>query len=120
MYTQLLHVQKGGEREEFGPATKAMLDVSLLRKFQNTGKKNQFENTGKKNQQVFEQSVMDLRENTKELPILPNFSEQYGSLFAVNSSLDMDCNPADKKYVEYVPMIGDCSYPYNLELNYYS
>ena len=46
---------------------KAMLDVSLLRKFQNTRKKNQFENTGKKNQQVSEQSVMDLRENIKEL-----------------------------------------------------
>ena len=53
---------------------KAMLDVSLLRKFKNIGKKNQFENIGKKNQQVSEQSVMDLRENIKELPILSNFS----------------------------------------------
>ena len=85
MYTQLLHVQKCGEGEEFSPATKAMLDVSLLRKFQNTRKKNQFENTGKKNQQVSEQSVMDLRENYKELPILSNFSKQHGSLFAVTS-----------------------------------
>ena len=81
MYTQLLHVQKCREREEFVPATKAMLDVSLLRKFQTTCKKNQFENIGKKNQQVSEQSVMDLKENTKELPILSNFSEQHGSFF---------------------------------------
>ena len=83
-----------------------MLDISLLRKFQNTGKKNQFENTGKKNQQVSEQSVMDLRENTKELPIFSNFSEKHGSLFAVNSSSVMDCRPTENKYVEYVPMIG--------------
>ena len=94
MYTQLLHVQKCGEREEFGPATKAMLDISLLRKFHNTSKKNQFENIGKKNQQVSKQSVMDLRENIKELPILSNFSKQHGSLFAVNSSSVMDCRPA--------------------------
>ena len=75
------------------------------------------ENTGKKNQQVSEQSVMDLRENTKELPILSNFYEQHGSLFAVNSSSVMDCRPAESKYVEYVPMIGACSYPYNLAPN---
>ena len=49
---------------------KAMLDVSLLRKFQNRGKTNQFENTGKKNQQVSKQSVTDLREKIKEIPIL--------------------------------------------------
>ena len=64
-----------------------------------------------------EQSVMDLRENTKELPILSNFSEQHGSLFAVNSSSVVDCRPAENKYVEYVPMIGACSYPYNLAPN---
>ena len=56
---------------------------------------------------------MDLRENTKELPILSNFSEQHGSLFAVNSSSVVDCRPAENKYVEYVPMIGAYSYPYN-------
>ena len=88
---------------------KSMLDISLLRKFQNTCKKNQFENTGKKNQQVSKQSVMDLRENIKELPILSNFSEQHGSLFVVNSSSVMDCRPTENKYVEYVPMIGACS-----------
>ena len=60
---------------------------------------------------------MDLRENTKELPILSNFSEQHGSLFAVNSSSVMDCRPAENKYVEYVPMIGAYSYPYNLAPN---
>ena len=60
---------------------------------------------------------MDLRENTKELPILSNFSKQHGSLFAVNSSSVMDCRPAENKYVEYVPMIGACSYPYNLVPN---
>ena len=96
---------------------KSMLDISLLRKFQNTCKKNQFENTGKKNQQVSEQSVMDLRENIKELPILSNFFEQHGSLFTVNSSSVMDCRPVENKYVEYVPMIGACSYPYNLAPN---
>ena len=52
--------------------------------FENTSeRKLEFENIGKKNQQVFEQSVMDLRENTKELPILSSFSQQHGSLFAV-------------------------------------
>ena len=71
--------------------------------------KRDFENTGKKNQQVSEQSMMDLRENTKELPFFSNFSEQYGSLFAVNSSSVMDCRPTENKYVEYVPMIGACS-----------
>ena len=60
---------------------------------------------------------MDLRENTKELPILSNFSKQHGSLFAVNSSSVMDCRPVENKYVEYVPMIGACSYPYNLAPN---
>ena len=60
-------------------------------------KKPKFENTSKNNQQVFEQLVMDLRKNTKELPILSNFSEQHGSLFAVNSSLVMDYRPAEKK-----------------------
>ena len=49
---------------------------------------------------------MDLRENTKEPPILSNFSEKHGSLFAVNSSSVMDCKPVENKYVEYVPMIG--------------
>ena len=29
----------------------------------------------------------------------------------------MDCSPAKNRYVEYVPMIGDCSYPYNLAPN---
>ena len=29
----------------------------------------------------------------------------------------MDCRPAENKYVEYVPMIGVCSYPYNLAPN---
>ena len=52
---------------------------------------------------------MDLNENTKELPILSNFSEQHGSLFAVNSSSVMDCRPVENKYVQYVPMIGACS-----------
>ena len=79
--------------------------------------KPEFENTGKKNQQVSEQSEMDLRENTKELPILSNFYEQHGSLFAVNSSSVMYYRDAENKYVEYVPMIGACSYPYNLAPN---
>ena len=52
--------------------------------------------------------MMDLRENTKEISLLSNFSEQHGSLFAVNSSV-MDCRLAENKYVEYVPMIGACS-----------
>ena len=60
---------------------------------------------------------MDLRENTKEMPILSNFSEQHGSLFAVNSSSFVDCRPAENKYVEYVPMIGACSCPYNIAPN---
>ena len=60
---------------------------------------------------------MDMRENIKELPILSNFSDQHGSLFAVNSSV-MDCKPTKNKYVEYVPMIGACSYRYDLALNY--
>ena len=78
--------------------------------FENTiENKPEFENTSKKNRQVFEQSVMDLRENIKELPILSNFSEQHGSLFAVNSSPVMDCRPVENKYVEYVPMIWACS-----------
>ena len=78
--------------------------------FENTSEnKPEFKITGKKNQQVSEQLVMDLRENTKELPILSNFSEQHGSLFAVNSSSVMDCRPTENKYVEYVPMIGACS-----------
>ena len=86
--------------------------------FENTSEnKPDFENIGKKNQQVSEQSVMDLRENTKELLILSNFSKQHGSLVAVNSSSDMDCRPTENKYVEYVPMIGACSYPYNLTPN---
>ena len=94
-----------------------MSDI-LGAKFENTSeKKPEFEITGKKNQQVSEQSVMDLRENNKELPILSNFSAQHGSFFVVNSSLFMDCRPAKKKYVEYVPMIGACSYPYNLAPN---
>ena len=29
----------------------------------------------------------------------------------------MDCKPAENKYVEYVPMIGACSYPYNIAPN---
>jgi hypothetical protein len=32
VYTQLLHVQRCGEREEFDPATKAIIDISLPRK----------------------------------------------------------------------------------------
>ena len=44
-------------------------------------------------------------------------SEQHGSLFAVNSSSVMDCRPAENKYVEYVPMIGACSHPYNVAPN---
>ena len=97
-----------------------LLDI-LGPEFENTSEnKPEFEITRKQNQQVSEQSVMDLRENTKELPILSNFSEQHGSLFAVNSSSVMDCRPTEKKYVEYVPMIGACSYPYNLALNYQS
>ena len=60
---------------------------------------------------------MDLRENTKEFPIFSNFFEQHGSLSAVNSSSVMDCRPTENKCVEYVPMIGACSYPYNLASN---
>ena len=78
--------------------------------FENTSEnKPDVENTGKKNHQVSEQSLMELRENTKELPIFSNFSEQHGSLFVVNSSSVIDCRPAENKYVEYVPMIGACS-----------
>ena len=29
----------------------------------------------------------------------------------------MDCMPTENKYVEYVPMIGACSYPYNIAPN---
>ena len=43
--------------------------------------------------------------------------EQHGSLFVVNSSSVLDCRPAENKYVEYVPMIRACSYPYNLAPN---
>ena len=60
---------------------------------------------------------MDLRENTKEMPIFSNFLEQHGSFFVVDSSLVMGCRPVENKYVEYVPMIGACSYPYNLAPN---
>ena len=60
---------------------------------------------------------MYLRENIKEMAILSNFSEQHGSLFTVNSSSVVDCRPAENKYVEYVPMIGACSYPYNIAPN---
>ena len=108
-------VSKGSERESLHSKLSDILGVE----FENTSEnKPKFEITGKKNQQVSKQSVMDLRENTKELPFFSNLSEQDGSLFAVNSSSVMDCKPAENKYVEYVPMIGACSYPYNLALNY--
>ena len=108
-------VSKGSKRESLH----SKLSDILGAEFENTSvNKPKFEITSKKNQKVYEQSVMDLRENTKELPILSNFSEKHGSLFAVNSSSVMDCRPTENKYVEYVPMIGACSYPYNLQLNY--
>ena len=107
-------VSKGSKRESLHSK---LLDI-LGDEFENTSEnKPEFENTGKKNQQVSEQLVMDLRENIKELPILSNFSDQHGLLFAVNSSSVMDCRPTENKYVECVPMIGACSYPYNLEPN---
>ena len=110
-------VSKGSNRESLH----SKLSNILGDEFENTSEnKPEFEITGKKNQQVSEQSVMDLRENTKELPIFSNLFEKHGSLFSINSSSVMDCRPVENKYVEYVPMIGDCSYPYNLELNYYS
>ena len=99
-------VSKGSNRESLH----SKLSDHLGTEFENTSQnKPEFEITGKKNQQVSEQSMMDLRENTKELPILSNFSEKHGSLFVVNSSSVMDCRPAENKYVECVPMIGACS-----------
>ena len=96
-------VSKGSKRESLHSK---LLDI-LGDEFENTSEnKPEFEITGKKNQQVSKHSVMDLRENTEELPILSNFSEQHGSLFVVNSSSVMDCRLAENKYVDYVPMIG--------------
>ena len=87
-------MSKGSKREYLH----SKLSDILRDEFENTSEnKPQFENTGKLNQQVYEKSVMDLRENTKELPILSNFSEQHDSLFAVNSSSVMDCRPVEKK-----------------------
>ena len=64
-------VSKGSKRESLH----SKLSDIFGYEFENTSEnKPEFENTGKKNQQVFEQSVMDLRENTKELPIFSNFS----------------------------------------------
>ena len=71
-----------------------------------------FENTGKKNQPASEQSGVNLRKNTKDLPILLNASEQCGLLFAVNSSSVMDCRPAQNKNIL---MIGLCSEVNNLK-----
>ena len=107
-------VSKGPKRESLHSKLSDILGDDFENASEN---KPEFENIGKKNQQVSEQSVMDLRENTKELPILSNFSEQHGSLFLVNSSSVIDCRPTKNKYVEYVPMIGACSYPYNLAPN---
>ena len=68
-------VSKGSKRDYLHSKLSDILGVE----FENTSEnKPEFEITGKKNQQVSEQSVMDLRENTKELPILSNFSEQHG------------------------------------------
>ena len=60
-------VSKGSKRESLH----SKLSNILGDEFENTSEnKPKFENTGKRNQQVSEQSVMDLRENTKELSIL--------------------------------------------------
>ena len=68
-------VSKGSKRESLH----SKLSDILGDEFENTSEnKPKFENTGNKNQQVSEQSMMDLRENTKEQPILSNLSEQHG------------------------------------------
>ena len=57
-------------------------------------------------------SRVNLRKNTKDLPILLNASEQCGLLFVVNSSSVMDCRPAQNKNIL---MIGLCSEVNNLK-----
>lgn len=57
-------------------------------------------------------SRVNLRKNTKDLPILLNASEQCGLLFTVNSSSVMDCRPAQNKNIL---MIGLCSEVNNLK-----
>ena len=60
-------VSKGSKRESLHSK---LLDILWVEFEKTSEKKPEFEITGKKNQQASKQSVMDLRENTKALPIL--------------------------------------------------
>jgi len=52
-------------------------------------------------------SRVNLRKNTKDLPILLNASEQCGLLFAVNSSSVMDCRPAQNKTILMIGLYSE-------------